>query len=309
MPEPNWQDAIKHPAFRGHGAKWVLRKWLNGFLNVPHESFVEPFCQTASILLTRPRSSIEVINDLNGDVTNFFEVLRSNRHELIYQIQLTPWAIEEYRKCWEPSNDPLERARRFYARSHMSMRMATSQQKNPGFRRQKRLSTKSGNGRMSHAPNTFKDISHLWLIADRLLGVQIENGKAQWVIKTYDEPTAIQFCDPPYPHVVRKRRDDYAKGCEMSDREHEDLLSQLKKSKSMIAISSYRKAIQSKKTVYNEIYLDMLSDWEMHTKTTDSQNSKREEVVFLNPALMNAREVAERQLKRRYPLLERIKNE
>lgn len=307
IPVAGMGEMPRSPAFRGHGAKWLLRHWLHSFLAVPHECFVEPFCQTASITLTKPRSDIEVINDKNGDIVNYFKVLREQSGALIQAIALTPWAYEEYLQCWEPTEEPLERARRFYVRSHLTMRMATSQQTNLGFRRQKRLTKEGSRKRMTHAPRTFMKTDHLWQIAQRLRGVQIECMGATAVIQLYDAPTTLIYCDPPYPHHLRKRTDDYARGCEMSDSEHEALLRVLLEVKGLTAISSYRQANGQ----HNELYLDMLTGWPMHSKVTQTQKGKREECLWLNPALADA--LAEVQAKQReqvkasYPLFQLIK--
>jgi DNA adenine methylase len=58
-------------------------------------------------------------------------------------------------------------------------------------------------------------------IGERLLRVQIENRPAIDVIRLYDSPTTLFYCDPPYVHETRG--DSKAYGYEMSDDEHRDL--------------------------------------------------------------------------------------
>ena len=45
----------------------------------PHKSFWDPACGGVSILLAKPRSSHETVNDLHGDLTNLAWVLQSDR--------------------------------------------------------------------------------------------------------------------------------------------------------------------------------------------------------------------------------------
>ena len=58
-------------AFRYYGGKYFSVKWLLSLL--PEcEHYVEPFCGAAHVALNRKPSPIETINDLNGDLINFF---------------------------------------------------------------------------------------------------------------------------------------------------------------------------------------------------------------------------------------------
>lgn len=63
-----------------------------------------------------PGRVIKTANEINGDITNFFEVLRDHEPELTRLLLLTPCSELEYNNSWEPSGDKIERARRFYVR-------------------------------------------------------------------------------------------------------------------------------------------------------------------------------------------------
>jgi DNA adenine methylase len=75
-------------------------------------------------------------------------------------------------------------------------------------------------------------------IAERLLRVQIENRPAIDVIRLYDSPTTLFYCDPPYLHVTRG--DTKAYGFEMEIVQHEELASVLNACQGKVAISGYR---------------------------------------------------------------------
>ena len=75
-------------------------------------------------------------------------------------------------------------------------------------------------------------------IADRLLRVQIENRPAIDVVRLYDSPTTLFYCDPPYVHGTRGDRSAY--GHEMSDDEHRELAKALNAAQGMVAISNYQ---------------------------------------------------------------------
>lgn len=110
-------DAPRRPALRYYGGKWRLSPWIISHFP-SHECYVEPFGGGASVLLNKPRSPLEIYNDLNGQVVNFFAVLREQSDKLIRAIELTPWARAEYELSQEivvPNNgNRVEAARRFY---------------------------------------------------------------------------------------------------------------------------------------------------------------------------------------------------
>ena len=71
-------------ALRYHGGKYRLAPWIIDFFPA-HECYVEPFGGAAGVLLQKPRSYAEVYNDLDGQVVNFFRVIRDpeTRQQLI----------------------------------------------------------------------------------------------------------------------------------------------------------------------------------------------------------------------------------
>ena len=68
-------------AFPYVGGKTILAEWIIDQLP-SHTVYVEPFGGSASVLLNKPRSNVEVYNDLDGDVVQFFEVARERPDEL-----------------------------------------------------------------------------------------------------------------------------------------------------------------------------------------------------------------------------------
>jgi len=168
---PNPEEPAR-PALRYHGAKWRLAPWIASHFppKAAVDVYEEAFCGSASVLMRIDRSPIEIINDRDGDVVNFFRVLRERPEELIRQIELTPFARSEWEMAGESTDDPVERARRFYLRSYGSISGPTAQWRS-GWRRQKRLSRKAdGTGAMSSAARVFADVGHLHTVAARLRG-------------------------------------------------------------------------------------------------------------------------------------------
>jgi len=116
-------------------------------------------------------------------------------------------------------------------------------------------------------------VEDLSLIAQRLLRVQIENRPAIEVIKRYDSPETLFYCDPPYPH--ESRGDIHAYGFEMTDEEHEELAEVLHSVKGKVAISSYRCHLMDK----------LYWDWkciEAPEKICHSVKEPRREALWMN---------------------------
>jgi len=109
------------PALRYPGSKIRMMPWLLEFVPT-HTTAVDVFGGSASFILSKSVSTIEVYNDKNEDVVNFFQMLRDRTDELIRAIRLTPYARRELVRAREPQAglSDLERARRFYVLSWQS---------------------------------------------------------------------------------------------------------------------------------------------------------------------------------------------
>src|SRR6266478_1329754 len=104
--------------FGWYGGKFSHLDWLLPRLPKCHH-YCEPFAGSAAVLINRDPSPIETYNDLDGEVCNFFRVLRDQKDKLVEAIGLTPFSREEFAIACEldPAQPPLERARRFYVRA------------------------------------------------------------------------------------------------------------------------------------------------------------------------------------------------
>ena len=228
-------EAHRLIAFGWYGGKFSHRNWLLPLLPQCHH-YCEPFAGSAAVLLNRPPSPIETYNDLDGEVVNFFRVLRTEKNRLVEAIGLTPFSREEFSLACtiDPNLDPLERARRFYVRARQ-VRTGLAQKASIGRWANCKLTSRSG---MSGVISRWLGgVEALPEIADRLLRVQIENRPAIDVIRLYDSPQTLFYCDPPYVHNTRG--DASAYGHEMSDEDHRKLAEVLNAAQGMVAISNY----------------------------------------------------------------------
>ncbi len=221
--------------FGWYGGKFSHLAWLLPLLPKCHH-YCEPFAGSGAVLLNRPPSAIETYNDVDGEVVNFFRVLRDEKEKLVEAIGLTPFSREEFAVACklDPKLTPLERARRFYVRARQ-VRTGLAQTASLGRWANCKNTSRAGmSGAISRWLGAIDDLPQ---IAERLLRVQIENRPASDVIRLYDSPDTLFYCDPPYIHDTRG--DAKAYGYEMTNQEHKDLAKLLNRVHGMVAVSNY----------------------------------------------------------------------
>lgn len=262
----------KKIAFGWYGGKYSHLDWLLPLL--PEDThYCEPFGGSAAVLLNRKPAPVETYNDIDGQVVNFFHVLRDKPDELIRAIGLTPFARQELETAVTESVEQLsdlERARRFFVRARQ-VRTGLAQTASTGRWAHCVLTSRAGMaGAVSRWLGSVEDLPE---IAQRLLRVQIESAPAFEVIRRYDSAETVFYCDPPYPHD--SRTDLKAYGYEMSDPEHRALAEILRNVKGRVAISGY------KSKLLNELY----GNWyrtEAPEKQIHSSKAFRQEVLWTN---------------------------
>lgn len=232
----------------------------------------------ASVLLRKERAYSEVYNDLDGDLVNLFSVLRDPRAAefLARDVALTPYARDEFEAAYAPAADPIDRARRFLARSHMGFGSNSAT-----------LDSARGTGFRANSNRSGSTPAHDWMglpavildTASRFRGVTIENRAATIVIAKTDTPDTLFYVDPPYLHETRSRENPYcAKHLyrhELTRDDHVALLDQLRRVSGMVMLSGYP----------DPLYDDALADWRrVETVALADGARERTEVLWLNPA-------------------------
>ena len=228
----------KRIAFGWYGGKYSHLDWLLPLLPKAHH-YCEPFGGSAAVLLNREPSPVETYNDIDGEVANFFRVLRDTKDDLLYAIAMTPFSREEFQLAIETSGDgddlpDVERARRFFVRARQ-VRTGLAQTASVG--RWANCLRTSRAGMAGAVSRWLGSVEGLEWTATRLLQVQIEHDDAINVIKRYDSPDTLFYCDPPYPH--ESRGDSKAYRYEMTDSEHMTLAMILSSVKGKVAVSGY----------------------------------------------------------------------
>lgn len=262
---------IKRPPLRYHGGKFRLAPWIIQKMP-PHKSYVEVFGGAAGVLLRKSRSRIEVYNDLDSQVFNFFKVLRDAEllRSLVALVSLTPFSREEFELAYIESPDPVESARRFVLRTFMGHGTSS-------------MDPSDSNGFRSCDIRAGKSYAREWLgvpeaiqtAAERMLGVTIENLDFRKLIPKFDDPETLFYVDPPYPLSTRQNG---GKGYvhELTEEDHRQLIWFLKKCKAKVMISGYS----------CRLYDDGLSDWRKEEKAS-AANGQRGSVPRTENLWMN----------------------
>lgn len=257
--------APKRPVIRYHGGKWRIASWIIGHFP-EHQVYVEPYGGGASILLRKTPSYAEVYNDLDEEIVNLFQVLRSpDAGRLVELCRLTPFAEQEFQAAYEATDDPLEKARRTVVKAAMGHGSNAIHQKS-GFRYN---STRKGS---TPAIDWQRYPDILETIISRLQGVIVMCRPALDVMKRHDAETTLHYVDPPYLLSTRSSmRADYEH--EMTDADHEELLGFLKTLKGRVVLSGYA----------SPLYDEVLADWRRVQKPTRTAGAAaRVETLWMN---------------------------
>ena len=227
------------------------------------------------MLLNRSPSAVETYNDIDGEVVNFFKMLRERKEELIYLIGLTPFSRKEFNLAINTDlNDPkisdIEKARRFFVKARQ-VRTGLAQTASDG--RWANCLHTSRAGMAGAVSRWLGSVEGLSEIVNRLLRVQIENDDALRIIKRYDSEHTLFYCDPPYLHEARGDKNAY--GYEMDDWKHTELANILSNVKGKVAISGYKSNLME----------NLYKNWNIHvgpTKKALSVKDYRTEVLWTN---------------------------
>lgn len=265
------------PPVKWHGGKHYLAKRIIE-LFPEHHTYVEPYGGCASVLLNREPSSVEVYNDMDFSIFNLFWVLRNRPCQFSSAIALTPYHEHEFNEDAECTlaqmevtrqEHGVEKARRDYVRWRQSFG-GQGRSFCPTLHRVRRGMADNVSGWLSSIDD------NLPLVIERLRTVQILNRDALDVIRTWDSPETLFYCDPPYLHETRASTDVY--GREMSGIDHLNLLSNLMGIKGRVILSGYPSGM----------YRDVLRTW--RTKTFDLPNNaaggktkaRKTETIWMN---------------------------
>lgn len=231
------------------GGKSRIAPWIVSLLPT-HRTYVEPYFGSGAVLFAKPASHTEIINDLDGEVVNFFRMLRERCEDLERACLLTPYARQEYDASpVDPELEPLERARRWFLRVNGSISHT------PRTNGWAVARAADGGGGSDHAHKFTRYVGRFAAAAARLRDVQIDNRPALEVIVKHDHANTVHYVDPPYVQEVRslrtKRRGQDYRVDQADEASHRELAEVLHACKGTVLLSGYR----------GELYQELYAGW------------------------------------------------
>jgi len=191
---------VKTPApllnspLRWAGGKSRLRRSILPLIP-PHTCYAEPFGGGGWVLFGKAPSAVEVYNDLDGDLINFFQVLKTRPAALLRSFD---WELVSRQRFMQLAGTdprtqrPVERAHRFY---YLLMAGWGGELLYPRF--QTAVQDAGGGNRLLGALRTLED--RLRPVHRRLQRVLIEHLDWPELLEKYDSETTFFYVDPPYP--------------------------------------------------------------------------------------------------------------
>lgn len=167
-----------------------------------HNCYIEPFFGGGAVFFEKPKAKVEIINDVNDNIVNFYKVIKRNFEQLKDEVDVTLYSEFQWkqaREIWKNGFDKEKvlRAWAVFVLSHQSF---------------------SGNLGQSWAfsdsqdrGSRFKNVKDYFdmKFVDRLDRVQIFCRDALSVIANTDSAESFFFVDPPYYNADMGHYDGY----------------------------------------------------------------------------------------------------
>lgn len=191
----------------------------------------------------------ELVNDLNGQLMNFWRVLQDIDMFAQFKrgIEGVPLAFPEWNHAHEHCHgtDRIADAVAFFVNCRQSL--AGRGDSFTAITRTRTRRQMNGN-----ASEWIGAVDGLPAVHKRLRRVVIDNRPAIEVLKREDGLGTLHYCDPPYLGETRAARDIYDH--EMTCQDHSELLDTLKQVKGKVVLSGYR----------SRLYDEVLANWTRH---------------------------------------------
>jgi DNA adenine methylase len=246
------------------GGKYPHLKWLIDQFPKGNYHFVDLMCGSANVALN-VNYPLVTINDLNSEVVNLFEVLRTQEEDFTRAVYYTPFSREELNRIidqYYPVKDKIEQARQYFVRSQLGFGANGSQNNHHGFGVEYRLHTSN----YYRVENWGVKLKRLSVIANKLRSMQIENKDVFDLFPRVNRPECLIYIDPPYSFTTRSSRKRYTH--EWNDDDHARLAEMLHSANCYVAVSGYE----------SKLYQDIFKDFYL-TKNIPTRNSVKKKLV------------------------------
>lgn len=179
------------PPLTYYGGKQTLAPLIISLIP-PHVLYAEPFTGGGAVFFRKPASTVEVLNDTNGELMNFYKVIRDDFRRLQMAIRRTLHSRDAFRQATVIYGNPdmFDEVRRAWAVWVLCAQSFASKMNGPwGYDKTNNTTSK----RIANKRDNFR--SHY---LNRLRMVQLEHADALYIIQGRDTKDAFFYCDPPY---------------------------------------------------------------------------------------------------------------
>lgn len=192
-----------------------------------HKNYVESFVGGGAVFFAKPPSEIEVINDTNRELINFYQVAQQDFVALEKLVKISLHSRSLFRDASVVYNNPhmfstVKRAWAVWVL--LAMGFAGKMDSSFGYDLKRNTTTK----KVSNKREMFSEE-----LAVRLQNVNIERDDAVKVILRHDTPETLHYVDPPYVNSNCGHYDGY------SWNDFQELLETLSSIKGYFLLSSY----------------------------------------------------------------------
>lgn len=160
----------------------------------PHRTYVEPFAGGAQVFFHKEPSKVEVLNDLDAEVINFYRVCQFHHEELLRYLRFAIVSRRQYElfKRQDPSllTDVQRAARFIYLQKNSFGGKIEGRGQNYHI-----CVSKPSNYNVERLPQLID------AVAERLSRVQLESQPYEKILEAYDRQETLFYCDPPYVGV------------------------------------------------------------------------------------------------------------
>jgi DNA adenine methylase len=171
------------------GGKHRVAQKIIDIFPADHKTYIEPFAGGAQLLFHKKPSPVEILNDLDGEIVNFFRVCQSHHEELLRTLRFTV-ASRQLFSMYQAQNpatltDVQRAARLFYLQKNAFGGLVVKQNYHYCVAQPANLNPEA-------IPQLIENVHK------RLARVQIECLPYEQILKRYDRPATLFYLDPPY---------------------------------------------------------------------------------------------------------------
>jgi len=253
------------------GGKGLVTNWLKGFIP-EHVTYCEPFAGSASLLFVKEPSRVEILNDIDSILIEFFKAIKNerDRQDLIKELESMPYSRilwQTIRTRWKEDQKPLEYIKCLSEWFYLNRSTFSGDMRYGGF------ATPSTTGR--NPAQTFRNaVESLEAASERLKYATVECLDYAECIRRYDSENTFFYIDAPYSGSEAYYGDSFA------ENDHFGLAELLRGIKGRCMVSHYSSV------VYDGLYADFnryeYQSFKGSYKSSGEKKPKTVEAIYCN---------------------------